>query len=159
MQKAGIFSKSFFLLYFLIYAVGPISIALPGAQLPDVFESQDVSPGNVFSLAGHLSSHGRSYEIREQRCDLLDPFIFDMALWKILKAADPSINTDKDRFIAAGTMAKIYPQKTTFAMTGRALPLPPLHEAFSLNIEKRIPLSIYTPISASGLSPPPAPSI
>jgi hypothetical protein len=159
MQKAGIFFKGFFLLYFLIYVVGPISIALPGERLPDVLESQDASPGNVFSLPGILSSHGGSYQISEQRCNQLDPFLFDMALWKILKTADPSINTDRGRFIAGRTVAKIYPEKTTFAMTGRVIPLPPLHEAFALNTREQIPPSINTPLSASGLSPPWSPFV
>lgn len=144
----------FFTLYFVFYAVFPLSAALPREQ-SDIAEWQGIYSEAVFSPLKAFALFTESPAVKEQRDDQLDPFIFDMALWEILKKGRTADDAGRNKFVVKKIGPKNIPEKDMCCMfeSDSVVPIP-FTEAISSVQINHIPLHINAPYLYSGLSPP-----
>jgi hypothetical protein len=146
-----------FLAYFVIYAVSPLSEAVPREQSPYVPGKQGISPEAVYSLSEVAAPFAKAPDIKMRTGGHIDPFIFDIALWNILKRGKHSDDESVIRHVVKKTGTKNSREKLKCGAIGNVdvLPLPffevsfhspKIHLAFNINI----------PLLSSGLSPPAA---
>lgn len=148
-RKAGYIYTVFFLLYFVFYMVAPFSMALPKLLL-------EVSAGNIFEeTAETFYSLAESPVVKKQKFDRVDPFIFDMALWKILEKGKPSDASSRNKLVVRKTGPENFSAKIMSCLTESAILAPlPFPEAISGVLTDHILFHINTPLLYSGLSPP-----
>lgn len=121
----------FFLVYFLFYAVSPLSAAVPSEEFPGVLEKQD----NHTNL-----------------------FIFDMVLWEILQKTKPSDHSKSaGKFIKKRALLseKHFFAKIVEGVTAALIALPsPLAEVTADALTSTLFHLPHTYLEFSGLSPP-----
>lgn len=154
-QKYKTIFTSLFLIQFILCAVSPLSAIVSREQSQDVSEKQSVSPGAVFPPRVAPASFVKSPDIKERKGGHIDPFIFDMALWKILKRGKPSDDESGIKLIVKKIGLKNFPETVKCGIISSANVLqPPFHKIASQSPASRVSFRINTPLLYSGLSPP-----
>ena len=154
-QRYKTIFTSIFLIQFILCAVSPLSAIVSREQSHDVSEKQSVSPEAVFPPRGAPASFVKSPDVKERKGGRIDPFILDMALWKIIKKGMPSVDAAGIKFIVKKQSSKNFSEKAKCGVIDSASVLPsPFPEVTSQSPASRVSFRINTPLLYSGLSPP-----
>jgi len=155
--KAETAFKCFFLIYFVFYAVSPLSSALSREPSSHVSQRQGISPDDAFSLLEASVSFAEPSGIKEQINVHVDPLIFDMALWGILKKGKPSDDAGGSKFVAHKAGSKNLPEAMKCGIFGAvSIRTLPFYDIASQGLENQPSYYLNTPLLYSGLSPPSA---
>ena len=147
----------FFLTHFVFYAVSPFSAVLPFQQ-PRASETRQCNLQEIV-YSRHVVSVPleRSTDVKGRKEGDINPFLFDMALWKILKEGKPSFDAGGNKFVVEKTGSKNFPEKAKCYVIEKINVVPmPFSEVTARVRTIDISFQINSPLLYSGLSPPAA---
>lgn len=151
MKRYGTALTFLFLVYFVLYAVSPFFAALPQDLS---IKLQRLAPEGMLSLQGTSTTLDKPSGVRG--CGgHIDAFIFDLALWEILKRGKPSDDPVGSWLSAGATGSKYLHELGKCIVAGNAGAFSSsFHEVAYLSPTSHISSRITSLLSYSDLSPP-----